>query len=55
MDGGTASVYAPRAWEAYDEFRTSTTTDRTWRDVPPGVLEVGHSLHGDGSDGPAEE
>jgi AhpD family alkylhydroperoxidase len=21
MDGGTASVYAPRAWEAYEEFR----------------------------------
>jgi AhpD family alkylhydroperoxidase len=21
MDGGTASVYAPRAWEAYQEFR----------------------------------
>ena len=21
MDGGTASVYAPRAWEAYNEFR----------------------------------
>jgi hypothetical protein len=20
MDGGTASVYAPRAWEAYAEF-----------------------------------
>jgi AhpD family alkylhydroperoxidase len=23
MDGGTASVYAPRAWEAFGEFRTS--------------------------------
>ncbi len=22
MDGGTASVYAPRAWEAYEQFRT---------------------------------
>ncbi len=22
MDGGTASVYAPRAWEAFEEFRT---------------------------------
>jgi AhpD family alkylhydroperoxidase len=21
MDGGTASVYAPRAWEAFEEFR----------------------------------
>lgn len=21
MDGGTASVYAPRAWTAYEEFR----------------------------------
>jgi AhpD family alkylhydroperoxidase len=25
MDGGTASVYAPRAWEAFDEFRASMT------------------------------
>jgi len=24
MDGGTASVYAPRAWEAYLEFRPAT-------------------------------
>jgi AhpD family alkylhydroperoxidase len=23
MDGGTASVYAPRAWEAFGEFRAS--------------------------------
>ena len=27
MDGGTASVYAPRAWEAYNEFEASTTGD----------------------------
>jgi hypothetical protein len=25
MDGGTASVYAPRAWEAFGEFRASMT------------------------------
>lgn len=25
MDGGTASVYAPRAWEAFEEFRTELT------------------------------
>jgi AhpD family alkylhydroperoxidase len=25
MDGGTASVYAPRAWEAFGEFSASTT------------------------------
>ena len=24
MDGGTASVYAPRAWEAFGEFSAST-------------------------------
>ena len=24
MDGGTASVYGPRAWEAYQEFVTTT-------------------------------
>jgi AhpD family alkylhydroperoxidase len=23
MDGGTASVYAPRAWDAYNEFRAA--------------------------------
>jgi AhpD family alkylhydroperoxidase len=27
MDGGTARVYAPRAWDAYHEFRTSTGGD----------------------------
>lgn len=48
MDGGTASVYAPRAWEAYNEFRTSAT-DRTWRDAPPAVLEVDHLHDGDPS------
>ena len=25
MDGGTASVYGPRAWQAYQEFATPTT------------------------------
>jgi AhpD family alkylhydroperoxidase len=25
MDGGTASVYAPRAWEAFSEFSALTT------------------------------
>ena len=25
MDGGTASVYAPRAWEAFSEFRAEHT------------------------------
>jgi AhpD family alkylhydroperoxidase len=48
MDGGTASVYAPRAWEAYNEFRKSTTGD-SWRDVPPALVEVGHDLE-DGRD-----
>ena len=48
MDGGTASVYAPRAWEAYNEFRASTTGD-SWRDVPPAVVEVAHGLD-DGRD-----
>jgi AhpD family alkylhydroperoxidase len=28
MDGGTASVYGPRAWEAYLEFAPSFTPDR---------------------------
>jgi len=27
MDGGTASVYAPRAWDAYDEFRAASRGD----------------------------
>jgi AhpD family alkylhydroperoxidase len=48
MDGGTASVYAPRAWEAYNEFQASTAGD-SWRDVPPAVVEVAHDL-GDGRD-----
>lgn len=26
MDGGTASVYAPRAWEAFDEFHAAAAT-----------------------------
>lgn len=25
MDGGAASVYAPRAWEAFEEFRAALT------------------------------
>jgi AhpD family alkylhydroperoxidase len=25
MDGGTASVYAPRAWEAFEEFRAEVS------------------------------
>jgi AhpD family alkylhydroperoxidase len=29
MDGGTASVYAPRAWEAFSEFSASTTAARS--------------------------
>jgi AhpD family alkylhydroperoxidase len=28
MDGGTASVYAPRAWEAFSNFRASTEIAR---------------------------
>jgi AhpD family alkylhydroperoxidase len=28
MDGGTASVYAPRGWEAYVEFRSSADVPR---------------------------
>jgi AhpD family alkylhydroperoxidase len=43
MDGGTASGYAPRAWDAYNEFRASTTGD-SWRDAPPALVEVGHEL-----------
>ena len=26
MDGGTASVYGPRAWDAYNEFAAPATT-----------------------------
>lgn len=29
MDGGTASVYAPRAWEAFGEFSASTAGTET--------------------------
>jgi AhpD family alkylhydroperoxidase len=29
MDGGTASVYAPRAWEAFGEFSRSTADTST--------------------------
>jgi AhpD family alkylhydroperoxidase len=28
MDGGTASVYGPRAWDAYHEFATNQQTRR---------------------------
>jgi len=32
MDGGTASVYGPRAWQAYQEFAAATSAaDRTAR------------------------
>ena len=51
MDGGTASVYAPRAWEAYAEFRGSAPGAPS-RDAPPGLVGAGHS-HGD--HGPAVE
>jgi AhpD family alkylhydroperoxidase len=27
MDGGTASVYAPRAWDAFHEFRSAMATE----------------------------
>ena len=29
MDGGTASVYAPRAWAAFNEFREELTSANT--------------------------
>lgn len=48
MDGGIVSVFGPRAWEAYNEFRKSTTGD-SGRDVPPALVEVGHGLD-DGRD-----
>jgi hypothetical protein len=28
MDGGTASVYAPRAWEAFEEFAAEEASAR---------------------------
>jgi AhpD family alkylhydroperoxidase len=34
MDGGTASVYAPRAWEAYNEFQASTAGELPARRRP---------------------
>ena len=35
MDGGTASVYGPRAWDAYREFALATPTRQPApRDVP---------------------
>ena len=30
MDGGTASVYAPRAWDAYNEFPGGREGHRQW-------------------------
>lgn len=53
MDGGTASVYAPRAWEAYDEFRASTP-DRSPSDASAEQTGVGR-LQGDGGHAPAAE
>jgi AhpD family alkylhydroperoxidase len=54
MDGGTASVHAPRAWEAFGEFSGSTGS-ASWRDVAPAVIEVDHHLKdeatGAGDDG----
>lgn len=44
MDGGTASVYAPRAWEAFDEFSGSTAAASSWSDVAPAVIEVDQHL-----------
>jgi AhpD family alkylhydroperoxidase len=44
MDGGTASVYAPRAWEAFGEFSGSTAGASSWSDVAPAVLDVDHRL-----------
>ena len=37
MDGGTASVYAPRAWEAYAEFAGLAPTGAPTGDGTPGV------------------
>lgn len=51
MDGGTASVYVPRAWEAFEEFRTSTPGAPS-RHAPPELAHVGH---GHGDQGPAVE
>jgi AhpD family alkylhydroperoxidase len=57
MDGGTASVHAPRAWEAFGEFSGSTAGASSWRDVAPAVVEVDHYLKdeaagaGNGDDG----
>ena len=44
MDGGTASVYGPRAWEAFGEFSGSTAGVSPWRDVAPALVEVDHHL-----------
>ena len=44
MDGGTASVYGPRAWEAFGEFSGSTAGASPWRDVAPALVEVDHHL-----------
>lgn len=34
MDGGTASVYAPRAWDAYNEFRAATVATGNGEQAP---------------------
>jgi AhpD family alkylhydroperoxidase len=57
MDGGTASVHAPRAWEAFGEFSGSTAGASSSRDVVPAVVAVDHHLKdeaagaGNGDDG----
>ena len=38
MDGGTASVYAPRAWEAFSEFAGLAPTGTPTGDGTPGRL-----------------
>jgi AhpD family alkylhydroperoxidase len=45
MDGGTASVYAPRAWEAFHEFWATASGGPSWRDEAPAVVEVDRTLH----------
>jgi AhpD family alkylhydroperoxidase len=53
MDGGTASVYAPRAWEAFDEFRASTGGESR-REGPSAAAGAGVSGRpgGNGDHGP---
>jgi AhpD family alkylhydroperoxidase len=52
MDGGTASVHAPRAWEAFGEFSGSTAR-ASWRDVAPAVIGVDHHLEDEAAGGGA--